>query len=124
MIGEFKTPMFVDRRVYDKRGKWLNPNTKLEENIFYYIKEAPTLVSDYVGGNEEIKLQYSIVVYGGKPICAYDEITLEDGKKLSAQAPITCNYVEHNILVKDLLKPMIRNMEITLMWGVYGIHYW
>ena len=114
MIGVFKTPMLCDRRVYDKRGKWKNPNTKEYENIFYFIKEAPTLVSEYVSGREEIKEQYTIVVFGGKPMIAYDKIVLEDGKELSVQAPIIYNYFETNILVKDLLKPRIESMEITL----------
>ena len=114
MIGVFKTPYLCDRRLYDKRGKWRNPNTEEMENIYYFIKEAPTLVADWNEGKEEIKQQYTIVVFGGKPIVAYDKIILEDGKTMEVQAPITYNYIETNILVKDMLKPRIGSIELTL----------
>jgi len=108
----FKTPILCDRRVYDKKGKWKSPNNDIEENIYYFIKEPLTLTSDYVNGREELKETMTIVVFGGKPIAQYDYIYL-DGRKWFVGG-ITYNYIEHNILVKDMLKPRIASMEITL----------
>ena len=109
----FKTPILCDRRIYDKKGKWKSPNNDIEENIFYYIKEQLGLTTSYINGREEIKETMSIVVFGGKPIAQYDEITLDTGTKYTV-GQITYNYVEHNILVKDMLKPRIASMEIEL----------
>jgi len=109
----FKTPILCDRRVYDKKGKWKSPNNDIEENIYYFIKEPLTLTSDYVNGREELKETTTIVVFGGKPIIAYDLITLDNGKQYFV-SDITYNYIEHNILIKDMLKPRIASMEIML----------
>lgn len=110
---DFKTPFYVDRRVYDKRGKWKSPNNDIYENIFYFIREPLSLTTDYVGGREEIKETLTIVVYGEKPIVAYDTIKLDNGKEYIV-GNITYNYVEHNILIKDMLKPRIGSIEIVL----------
>ncbi len=110
----FKTPLLCDRRVYDKRGKWKSPNNDIEENVFYYIKEQMTYVPRYdSNGREEMKVTCTIVVFGSKPIIKEDTIILENGMKLKAQE-ITPYYAEQNILIKDLLKPRIESLEITL----------
>ena len=109
----FKTPILCDRRVYDKKCKWRSPKNDIDENIFYFIKEPLTLTTTYINGREEIKETMSIVVFGGKPIAQYDEITLDTGVKYTV-GEITYNYIEHNILVKDMLKPRVASMEITL----------
>ena len=110
----FKTPILCDRRVYDKKGKWKSPNNDIAENIFYFIKEPLSLSSDYVNGREELKETITITIFGGKPITQYDEITLDNGKKYLVSSIPTINYVEHNILVKDMLKPRIASMEVVL----------
>ena len=110
----FKTPIFCDRRVYDKKGKWYSPLTHIEENIFYFVQTPLTLVPSYdVNGREQMKESMTIVIFGGKPIVKEDLITLEDGTQLTAQT-ITVNYFEPNIMVKDMLKPRIESLEIVL----------
>lgn len=109
----FKTPLLCDRRVYDKKGKWKSPNNDIEENIFYYIKTARTLEPNYHNGREELAETITIVVFGGKAFGKEDKITLEDGSTFDIQN-ITINYVEHNILVKDMLKPRIASIELEL----------
>ena len=109
----FKTPLLCDRRVFDKRGSWKSPNNDIAEPIFYFIKNPLTLESTYISGREELKETMTIVVFGGKPIVQYDEITLETGKKYSVQG-ITYNYTETNPLVKDMIKSRIESMEIDL----------
>ena len=109
----FKTPILCDRRVYDKRGKWKSPNNDIAENIFYFIKENLTLIPSFVNGREELKETLTITVFGGKPIIKEDEITLEDGKKYKVQQ-MTINYLESNILIKDLLKPRIESVDLVL----------
>lgn len=109
----FKTPLLCDRRVYDKKGKWQNPNNDIADNIFYFIKEPKTMVSEYIGGREELKEQLTIVVFGEKPIIKDDDIILDTGEVYKVQN-ITTRYVEHNVLVKDMLKPRIESLEIIL----------
>ena len=109
----FKTPILCDRRVYDKKGKWKSPNNDVAENIFYFIKENLTLIPSFINGREELKETLTITVFGGKPIIKEDEITLEDGKKYKVQQ-ITVNYLESNILVRDMLKPRIESCDLVL----------
>lgn len=109
----FKTPLLCDRRVYDKRGKWRNPNQDHDEVVFYFIKEPLTLVASYENGREQLKETITIVVFGGKPIAKEDLLILETGKNYKVQA-ITPNYFENNIFVKDMLKPRIESLELVL----------
>ena len=109
----FKTPILCDRRIYDKKGKWKSPNNDIEENIFYFIKENLTLVPSYRNGREELAETITITVFGGKPIIKEDKITLNDGKSYRVQQIIP-NYIEHNVLVVDLLKPRIESLDLVL----------
>lgn len=109
----FKTPIICDRRVYDKKGKWKSPNNDIAENIFYFVKEPLTLVPSYRNGREELKETLTITVFGGKQFAKEDEIVLDTGVKYRVQE-ITANFIEHNVLVKDLLKPRIESMDLVL----------
>lgn len=109
----FKTPILCDRRVYDKRGKWKSPNNDLEENVFYFIKDNLTLVPSYVNGREQLKETMTITVFGGKPFVKEDTITLDTGATMKIEQ-ITPNYIEHNVLVKDMLKPRIASIDLVL----------
>lgn len=108
----FKTPIVCDRRIYDKKGKWQNPNQDYDENIFYFIKENLTLVPQYVNGREELKPTITITVFGGKPFAKEDVVIIHCGKFRIQE--ITPNYVEHNNLVVDLLKPRIASIDLLL----------
>ena len=109
----FKTPLLCDRRIYDKKGTWKSPQQDLEENIFYFIKEPLTITSEYVNGQEEMIETLTITIFGGKPIIEKDKITLENGTTYEVKSLII-NYIESNILIKDLLKPRIESMELVL----------
>lgn len=109
----FKTPIICDRRVYDKKGKWKSPQNDIAENIFYFIKEDLTLVPSYTNGREELKETLTITVFGSKPFCKEDKITLDTGTTYRIQE-MTPHYIEHNILVKDLLKPRIESVDLVL----------
>ena len=109
----FKTPILCDRRVYDKKGKWFNPLKGLYENIFYFVKEPSTLVATYINGREELKETMTITIFGGKPIAKEDTITLENNSDYKVVG-LTIQYVESNVLVKDLLKPRIAQMDLVL----------
>jgi len=110
----FKTPILCDRRVYDKKGKWKNPQNDFEENIFYFIKDPLTLTPKYDSyGREEMFETITITIFGGKPIAKEDTVVLESGETYKVQG-ITINYIETNVLVKDMLKPRIASMELTL----------
>lgn len=110
----FKTPLLCDRRIYDKKGKWKSPNNDIEETIFYFIKEPLTLTPRFDSyGREEMIETITITVFGGKQFIKEDTITLETGEKYKIQS-IIVNYAEHNIMVKDLLKPRIESMELVL----------
>ena len=109
----FKTPIFCDRRIYDKKGKWKSPNSDLAENIFYFVKEPLTMVPSFNNGLDELKETITITMFGGKPIIKDDEVTLENGVTYRV-INITVNYLESNILVKDLLKQRIESMDLVL----------
>ena len=110
----FKTPLLCDRRVFDKKGIWKSPNNDIGENIFYYVKEPLTLVASYDPyKREEMKETTTIVVFGGKPVCKNDFITLETGEQFLIEGMVV-NYAESNILVKDMLKPRIESMDLIL----------
>lgn len=110
----FKTPILCDRRVYDKKGEWKSPNNDIAENIFYFVKEPLTLTPSYDSyGREEMKETITITVFGGKPICKEDTITLEDNTTYKVSA-ITVYYAESNVLVKDWLKQRIASMDLVL----------
>ena len=109
----FKTPIFCDRRIYDKKGKWKSPNNDIAENIFYFVKEPLTMVPSFNNGLDELKETITITMFGGKPIIKDDEVTLENGVTYRV-INITVNYLESNILVKDLLKQRIESMDLVL----------
>lgn len=110
----FKTPILVDRRVYDKKGKWKSPNNDFAENIFYFVKEPLTLSPSYDSyGREELKETITITVFGGKPIVKEDNIFLEDGTRYKVVG-ITYNFFETNVLVKDMLKQRIDSIDLIL----------
>ena len=109
----FKTPELCDRRVYDKKGKWKNPNQDIASNIYYFIREPLTLVPTFVNGREELKETITICVFGGKPICKDDIVTLADGTQYRVQQMIP-NFIESNIEVRDMLKQRIESMDLVL----------
>ena len=110
----FKTPLLCDRRVYDKKGKWKNPNQDTYEPIFYFVRTPRTLVPSYnANGQETLTETMTIVVFGGKPIIKGDYIQLDTGEKFQV-ANITANYFEPNILIRDMLKPRIESLELEL----------
>ena len=110
----FKTPILCDRRIYDKKGKWKSPNNDIEENVYYFIKEPLTLVPTYKNGREELKETITITCFGSKAFCKEDTITLDTGTTFKIEQIIP-NYIEHNILVKDMLKPRVESCDIVLV---------
>lgn len=109
----FKTPILCDRRVYDKKGKWKSPNNDIAENIFYFVKEPLTLVPSWDKNQEKFKETITITVFGSKPFAKDDVITL-DYNKTYRITTMEVNYIEHNILVKDMLKPRVESVTLTL----------
>lgn len=109
----FKTPILCDRRVYDKKGKWKSPNNDIAENVYYFVKEPLTLVPGFVNGREQLKPTITITCFGAKEFCKDDKVTLDTGETYRIQE-ITPNYIEHNILVKDLLKPRVESTDLRL----------
>lgn len=109
----FKTHIFCDRQVYDKKGKWKNPQNDIYENIYYFIKDNHTLIPVYKNGREELVQELSITVYGGKPFIKGDIVILESGEKKMIENVII-NYLETHIMIKDLLKPRIESQTLVL----------
>lgn len=110
----FKTPIYCDRRIYDKKGKWKSPNNDIEENIFYFIKENFTMIPSYENGREQFKESGTITVFGGKPFAKEDIITLDNGTTYRIEE-IVPNYIQHNILVVDKLKSRIESCDLVLI---------
>jgi len=109
----FKTPILCDRRVYAFKGKWRNPQNDIDENIFYFVKEPLTLVSNFESGREQFKATITICAFGSKPFAKEDTITLDNGMKYRIVG-LTANFYESNILVRDMLKPRIESFDIIL----------
>ena len=112
MLGT-KNSLFVDRVAYPFKGKWKDPKQDLDRNIYYFINEQ-TLVEAYENGRGQVKPQITITLFGEFPIIANDEIVLETGEKYKVQETPMLNYYESNILVRDLLKPRVESMTLTL----------
>lgn len=112
MLG--KNALFVDRTVYDRKGKWKSPKSDRTTNIFYYISKPLTLTSSYNNGIEELKPVLEITIFGEQPIIDRDLITLDTGetKMVSTVTPI---YAEVNSMVKDMLKPRVLHMIVELI---------
>lgn len=111
----FKSPYVCDRRVFDKRGKWKSPNNDIAENIFYFIKEPLTVTPSFDQySREEMKEELTITIFGGKQIIKNDDIVLETGEIKKVHS-VVINYVETNVLVKDMLKPRIESMDLILV---------
>lgn len=111
MLGT-KNNLFVDRRVFCFKGKWKDPRQDIERNCFYYIKEN-TLVEDYRDGKETLSPRITIVVFGEYPMCEHDTFTLQTGETYRV-GNIILNYVETNILVRDLCKQRVESMMVVL----------
>lgn len=109
----FKTPILCDRRVYTFKGKWQNPQQDIHSNIYYFIKEYPTLVPTYTNGREELVETLTITCFGSHPFCKEDDITLENGKTYKIHEILPINY-EPNILVRDMLKPRYASVDLVL----------
>ena len=110
----FKTPFLCDRRVYDKKGYWQNPNQDVKDTFFYFIKEPLTLVPRYDNyKREEMVKSMTITIFGSKPIIKEDTIILETGETFKVVS-FTLNYFESNVMVKDMLKPRIESMDLVL----------
>ena len=109
----FKTPFICDRRVYAHKGKWIKPKDDIEHNIFYFVSTPRTLEPSYQNGIEQITETMEITVFGGKEFAKEDIILLETGERFKINA-ITINYVESNILIRDMLKPRIASTILTL----------
>lgn len=112
MLGT-KNNLFVDRKVYNFRGKWCNPNNDFKENIFYFISVPMTLASRWQDGREEIKSTMEITVFGEHAFCKHDIIYLQDGTKFEI-GDFVNNYFESNIQVRDLLKQKVESQAVTL----------
>ena len=108
----FTTPYLCDRRVYDKRGSWYNPNLKRKETLFFFIQEQPTLEMDYRNGLEELKETMTIVVFGEHPFTTNDKFECLGRERLIVS--IENIYLEHNVLVQDMLKDRVGSMRLVL----------
>ena len=114
-MSVFKTPIVCDRRIYDKKGKWKSPNNDLVENVFYFVKEPLSLATSYNSrGQQILKETMTITIYGGKQFAIEDEITTDYDKKYRIAEILEVNYIESNILVKDMLKPRIQSTTVVL----------
>lgn len=112
MLGT-KNNLFVDRVAYPFKGKWKDPKQDLVTNLYYFVNEY-TMVEVYENGRGQVKPQITITVFGEHAIISNDEIILETGEKYKVQGKPNLNYFESNILVRDLLKPRVESMTLTL----------
>lgn len=108
-----KSSLYCDRTIYAYKGKWLKPNSDLYENIYYFVSKPMTLVPEWKNNREQLAPQIEITIFGGKPICDKDTIILQSGEKYIVKE-ITLNYLESNILVRDMLKQRIASQVVVI----------
>lgn len=109
-----KSAIVCDRRVYAFKGKWIKPKEDYEESIFYFVSRPETLVNVYKNGRETVEPQIEITVFGGKEFCDRDTIILQDGSKWRIEGTPAINYLENNIMVRDMLKQRIESTTLIL----------
>lgn len=112
MIG-LKNQLLVDRSVYSFKGKWKSPNQDLATPLFYFISKPETLVLEWKNGREEFTPEIEITICGEHAIIVGDYFTLDSGVRRMVYG-VSINYKEHNIAVRDLLKPTIESMVLIL----------
>lgn len=113
MFGQ-RNALFVDRRVYDKKGYWKNPQEDITDVIFYFISTPKTITTDYKGGRQTIKETLQITVFGEKPFAIRDKIVLATGERYEIASIPAINYFEPNILIKDMCKQRIESQILEL----------
>lgn len=113
LIYVWKNALFCDRRVYAFKGEWKSPQQDVAEQVYYFISKPMTLATGFKNGREQLVPTLEITIFGGKPICEKDFITLQDGSKYRVQ-DITINYLESNLLVRDMLKQRIESQVLVL----------
>lgn len=109
----------VDRRVYKHKAYWKQALSDKDIPINYdFLGDTGiTYAPSYEKGIEQIKITYSIVVFGNYHFTkgdlitfhkvSFDEITL----KVITSKPI---FFEPNVLISDLLKPRIIETQLIL----------
>lgn len=112
MLG-IKTAIVCDRRTYTFKGKWESPNRDIADNIFYYISQNKTFIEDRSQPRRELVETIKIMVFGNRPIAVEDTIYLDDNTAYRVMA-IEHIQKEPNILVRDMLKPILVAQELTL----------
>lgn len=112
MLG-LKNALLVDRTVYSFKGKFKNPNNDVYTTVYYFISKPETLVVDYKNGIETFTPELEITIKGEHPILVNDYFTLDNGTKRKVYG-VSLNYKEHNIAVRDLLKPVVDSMVLVL----------
>lgn len=113
MFGQ-GNPLFVDRRVFDKKGYWKNPQQDISENIYYFISTPKSMSASFDSSRQTIRESLQITIFGEKPIAIRDIITLADGTQYKvAEVPVV-NFYEPNILIKDMVKQRIESQVLTL----------
>ena len=100
----------------------INKNIKTTASVVGDLKEVLQKLnasleqqnhSEWIAEIKEMKETMTITVFGGKPFVKEDEITLDTGVKFRIQT-ITPNYIEHNVMVTDMLKPRIASVDLVL----------
>lgn len=112
MLG-LKNALLVDRTVYSFAGKFKNPKNDVYATVYYFISKPETLVVDYKNGIETFTPELEITIKGEYPILVNDYFTLDNGAKRKVYG-VSLNYKEHNIAVRDLLKPVVDSMVLVL----------
>lgn len=105
-----KTP--VNQLIYTYDGFWTNPDGDKKEVIHYYISEhlsVKMMNDDY----QHDKGTVTIIVGGDYPMMLGDTITLDNGNEFVI-VEMTRNQMPVNRMMRDLLKPQIRDITLKL----------
>lgn len=112
MLGS-RNPLLVDRRIYAFKGSWKSPNNDINENVYYFISEKPTLTKSFVNGREQLVQVMEITCFGEHAFCEGDRFTLQTGEEKRIEGIIN-SYFESNIAIRDMLKQRIESQVLIL----------
>jgi hypothetical protein len=103
----------VDRRTYLYEATWVNPQTEVEEKLFFYYINPLSLSVEYVNGREKVMPTTTIGIYGEHHFVVGDKITLNNGLVLQVRNQ-TLTYREGNIRIRHMLKPIVQETAVEL----------
>jgi len=103
----------IDKGKYHLIAKWLRPEQDIEDEIYFYYMEPPSIRYAMSNRVEMVSYTATIAVYGEHKFLAKDKIYLPEGFELKI-ASIRNNYKVVNMRIRHLMPETIIEQVLTL----------